>query len=201
VTHLLCVLRVSMTRKFQRRTALSGSIGAFSRRRQFGRHYTERSSLSAPHITIFSASGNGHWNAFASPQGARSQTSRSSSAIRFIQCRSCGPGRYGWCGTVLPWTGRNTQRGSMELTNERPIKPGRGYGMSSRGDTGRASVPMGLPLIARTMLRLIRRRRTSVTFTPSPPTKRRSSRCFGSSTATSETCRRCPASFQITLRR
>jgi len=46
-------------------------------------HAEALSSLSAPRITIFSASsGNGRCNAFASSHGARIQTSRSSSVVR-----------------------------------------------------------------------------------------------------------------------
>jgi hypothetical protein len=54
------------------------------------------SSLSAPRPTIFSASsGNGRCNAFASSQGARIQTSRSSSLVRITGIA------FGWIASTM----------------------------------------------------------------------------------------------------
>jgi hypothetical protein len=67
-------------------------FAAMSRRNARGQHWEEdergqaaaaRSSLSAPRMTILSASsGNGLCSSFASSHGARIQTSRSSSVVK-----------------------------------------------------------------------------------------------------------------------
>ena len=58
-------------------------------------HAATLSSLSAPRITILSASsGNGRCNAFASSHGARIQTSRSSSVSRITGIA------FGWIGST-----------------------------------------------------------------------------------------------------
>jgi hypothetical protein len=62
-------------------------------------HAAARSSLSAPRITILSASSsNGRCNAFASSQGARIQTSRSSPGVRIT-------------GIAFAWIGATTAFG------------------------------------------------------------------------------------------
>src|ERR1700761_792494 len=59
-----------------------------------GLHAAALSSLSAPRATILSASsGNGRCSAFASSQGARSQTSRASSVVRITGIA------FGWTGS------------------------------------------------------------------------------------------------------
>ena len=64
-------------------------------------HAASLSSLSAPRMTILSApSGSGRYNAFASSQGARIHTSRSSSVVRIT-------------GIALGWIGSTTAFGEV----------------------------------------------------------------------------------------
>ena len=77
---------------------------AFTRtgiRREIATAAAARSSLSAPRMTILSASsGNGRCNALASSHGARIQTSRSSSVVRIT-------------GIALGWIGSTTAFGDV----------------------------------------------------------------------------------------
>jgi hypothetical protein len=68
---------------------------------RLGCHAAALSSLSAPRITIVSASsGNGRCSAFASSQGARIQTSCSSSVVKIT-------------GRALGWIGSTTAFGEV----------------------------------------------------------------------------------------